>query len=174
MILDALMPSAPVVVANPGMPPGGLLEAADAVRQLEQLKKAGYISSNEYTKERQAIEKAMQPSKPVATPSAMKALPASPVKKSAMTGPSGSGPAVHLASYRTRKNADKGWGQIRRAHKSLLGGLDHQVTRVNLDKKGTYYRLKAGPLKSAAAAKDMCRKLKRRRQFCEPSVMKGG
>ena len=32
MILDALMPAAPVSVANPGMPPQGLLEAADGVR----------------------------------------------------------------------------------------------------------------------------------------------
>ena len=37
MILDALMPSAPVVVANPKAPPRGLMEAADAVRRLEQL-----------------------------------------------------------------------------------------------------------------------------------------
>ncbi len=174
MILDALMPSAPVVVANPGLPPGGLLEAADAVRRLEKLKSAGYISSDEYAKERQAIEKAMQPAPPRGKQSAMKALPAAPVKKSEMMRSSGSSPAVHLASYRTRKNADKGWGQIRRTHQSLLGGLDHQVVRVNLGKKGTYYRLKAGPLKSAAAAKDMCRKLKRRRQFCEPTIIEGG
>ena len=174
MILDALMPSAPVVVANPGMPPGGLLEAADAVRQLEQLKNAGYINSDEYAKERQAIERAMQPAPPAARPSAMKALSAAPVTKSGVMRSSGSSPAIHLASYRTRANADKGWGLIRRAHQSLLGGLDHQVTRVKLGKKGTYYRLKAGPLQSAGAAKDMCRKLKRRRQFCEPSVMEGG
>ena len=38
MILDALLPSAPVVVANPGAPPKGLMEAADAVRRLEKLK----------------------------------------------------------------------------------------------------------------------------------------
>ena len=174
MILDALMPSAPVVVANPGLPPGGLLEAADAVRQLEKLRDAGYISSDEYAKERQAIERAMQPAPPAARPSAMKAFPAAPVKKSGMSKSSGPGPAVHLASYRTRKSANSGWAQIRRAHQALLGGLDHRVVRVNLGKKGTYYRLKAGPLKSAAAAKDMCRKLKRRRQFCQPSVMEGG
>ena len=174
MILDALMPSAPVVVANPGLPPGGLLEAADAVRQLEKLRDAGYISSDEYAKERQAIERAMQPEPPAARPSAMKAFPAAPVKKSGMSKSSGPGPAVHLASYRTRKSANSGWAQIRRAHQALLGGLDHRVVRVNLGKKGTYYRLKAGPLKSAAAAKDMCRKLKRRRQFCQPSVMEGG
>ncbi|MCH7938085.1 MAG: SPOR domain-containing protein, partial [Proteobacteria bacterium] len=56
----------------------------------------------------------------------------------------------------------------------ILGGLEHQVTRVNLGKKGTYYRLKAGPLKDNAAAKALCRKLKRRRQFCEPTMIEGG
>ena len=56
MILDALMPSAPVVVANPGAPPRGLLEAADAVRRLEPLRDPGYISSDEYVQERQALE----------------------------------------------------------------------------------------------------------------------
>ena len=32
-------------------------------------------------------------------------------------------------------------------------------------------RLKAGPFDSAADAKAMCRKLKRRRQYCEATVM---
>ncbi len=167
MILDALMPSAPVVVENPGAPPRGLMEAADAVRRLEQLRDSGYISSDEYVKERQAIEIAMQPAPPKMAPAAMTPSP----DKKTEAKPSGSGPAVHLASYRTRKSADKGWAQIKRTNKNLLAGLEHKVTRVNLGKKGTFFRLKAGPFKNAKAAKDMCRKLKRRRQFCEPTVM---
>ncbi len=167
MILDALMPSAPVVVDNPGAPPRGLMEAADAVRRLEQLRDSGYISSDEYVKERQSIESAMQPPPPRMAPAAMTPGP----DKKAMAGASGAGPAIHLASYRTRKSADKGWAQIKRANKKLLAGFEHKVTRVNLGKKGTYFRLKAGPFKSAKAAKNMCRKLKRRRQFCEPTVM---
>ena len=98
----------------------------------------------------------------------MKAFSAAPGKKSAVMKSSGSSPAVHLASYRTRKNADKGWGLIRRAHKSILSGLDHQVTRVHLGKKGTYYRLKAGPVQSPGAATDLCRTLKRPRTPCDP------
>ena len=64
MILDALMPSAPVVVANPKAPPQGIMEAADSVRRLEQLRDTGFISSKEYSKERQAIEMKMQPEQP--------------------------------------------------------------------------------------------------------------
>ena len=170
MILDALMPSAPVVVENPGAPPQGLMQAADSVRRLEQLRDGGYITSDEYVKERQSIESAMQPEPPKMAPAAMAPAPAKP-KAKAVSGPS---PAVHLASYRTRKNAVRGWAKIKRANKKLLGGLEHEITRVNLGKKGTYYRVKAGPFKSAKAAKQICRKLKRRRQFCEPTMMEGG
>ena len=46
MILDALMPSAPVVVANPATPPRGLMEAADSVRRLEKLRDEGFINSD--------------------------------------------------------------------------------------------------------------------------------
>lgn len=171
MILDALMPSAPVVVANPARPPSGLMEAADAVRRLEQLRDTGYIGSDEYAKERQSIELAMQPKQPEMVPAPAAGGSRAAAKPTAMKKSTGSRPAIHLASYRTSKNADQGWVKIVRAHKNLISGLEHKITRVNLGRKGTYYRLKAGPFKNAAAAKAMCRKLKRRRQFCEPTVM---
>jgi len=176
MILDALMPSAPVVVDNPTVPPQGLLEAADSVRRLEQLRDTGYINSDEYNKERQAIELVMRPKQPEA-PSPLQAPMADNkpmASKSAMKQSAGPGPAVHLASYRTRKSADAGWTKIMRANKELLGGLDREITKVNLGRKGTYYRLKAGPLESSKAAKALCKSLKRRRQFCEATVMEGG
>ena len=53
----------------------------------------------------------------------------------------------------------------------LIGGLEHKISKVNLGRKGTYYRLKVGPFDSAAGAKAMCAKLKRRRQYCEATVM---
>jgi hypothetical protein len=173
MILDALMPSAPVVVANPKAPPQGLMEAADSVRRLEQLRDTGYIGSDEYAKERQAIETVMLPKQPEMAPAALGAPPpaAAPAKPVRMKAPSGPGPAIHLASFRTRKSADRGWAQIRRAHGKLIGGLEHKISKVNLGRKGTYYRLKVGPFDSAAGAKAMCAKLKRRRQYCEATVM---
>ena len=172
MILNALMPSAPVVVANPEAPPRGLMEAADSVRRLEQLRDTGYIGSDEYNKERQAIELSMQPKQPEMVPAMAASAPAAaPTKRVMMKKSSGPSPVIHLASYRTRKSADRGWAQIKRAHGKLIGGLDHKVSKVNLGRKGTYYRLKAGPFDSAKEAKSMCRKLKRRRLFCEPTVM---
>lgn len=171
MILDALVPAAPVVVANPGIPPQGLMEAADAVRRLERLRTDGLINSDEYTKERAAIEGAMQP-KPPPPPKMVPAAnaPGDPTKMDAKkTGPQ---PAVHLASYRSKKDADRGWAQLRRAHRKLLENLGPEITKVNLGPgKGVYYRLKVGPVGSADAATDLCRKLKKRRQYCEPSFI---
>ena len=171
MILDALVPSAPVVVANPGVPPRGLMEAADAVRRLERLRTDHLINSDEYTKERAAIEGAMQP-KPPPRPKMVAAAKAggAPTKMEAKNA--GPQPAVHLASYRTKKAANRGWAQLRRAHRKLLGKLKSEITKVNLGPgKGVYYRLKVGPVDSAAAANNLCRKLKKRRQYCEPSFI---
>ena len=174
MILDALMPSAPVVVANPAIPPKGLMEAADSVRRLEKLRDEGFISSDEYARERQAIELAMRPAQP--TPKAAGPKPEMSRNDKMVKPDTKAGPqlAVHLASYKSAKQAERGWAQIRRAHRSVLGKLKHSVSRISLGRKGTYYRLKAGPFKDASAAKSACRQLKRRRQFCEPSMMEAG
>ena len=99
MILDALMPAAPVSVVNPGRPPQGLLEAADAVRRLQQLKGEGFINQDEYAKERNAIELAMQPPA-MAAPKAAASASAGAKAEATPTGPQ---PAVHLASYKTQK-----------------------------------------------------------------------
>ena len=118
----------------------------------------------------------MRPSSPPPMANAMPAKPVSePAKlEKAAPKPSGPQPAVHLASYRSMKQAERGWSQIKRAHAAIVGKLKHEVSKVNLGKKGVYYRLKVGPFNDAAAAKAACSKLKRRRQFCEPSMMDNG
>ena len=174
MILDALLPSAPVSVANPGGPPNGLMEAADAVRRLEHLKGGAFITSDEYARERQAIEQVLQPAAALQQASAQTAR-AAPAGMSAKAMPSGPLPAVHLASYRSKKQAERGWSQLRRAHRKLLGSLQSEITKTNLGPgKGVFYRLKAGPVADKAAAASLCRKLKNRRQYCEPSIMNSG
>lgn len=178
IILDALLPTAPVRVADPALPPRGLLEAADSVRRLEQLQDNGFISSDEYARERQAIELAAQtqPGTPAPGQSAS-AAPATAAPAETMTKappqPSGPQPAVHLASYRSAKQAESGWLQIKRAHGNVLGDIGHEVSRVEVGSKGTYYRLKAGPLPSTTDARALCSKLKQRRQFCDTTVTGG-
>ncbi|MCW9033848.1 MAG: tetratricopeptide repeat protein [Rhodospirillales bacterium] len=166
MILDGLMPAEPAVLANPGVPPKGLMAAADSVRRLEALKTSGLISSDEYTKERAAIESGLQPNVPK-----MKMAKEAPKE---MSKPKGPQPGVHIGSYKSKAAANKGWTQLRRAHRALLGKLQPSVSKVNLGpRKGVFYRLKAGPLESQAETTALCRKLKTRRQFCDPSFYDG-
>lgn len=170
MILDAMMPSAPVVVANPAVPPKGLLEAADSVRRLESLRDQGFITPDEYSRERLAIEKAMQPAPPPMPKGAAAGMPKALGGEDAMAKPTGPQPALHLASYRTRKAAERGWTQLKKAHK-VLSGMEHEISKVSVRGKGTYWRLKAGPVADEGEAKTLCAQLKRRRQYCEPSMM---
>jgi hypothetical protein len=181
MILDAMMPSAPVMVAQPTAPPRGLMEGADAIRRLEKLRDAGYISSDEYARERQAIELSVQPTQTAGATTQHGGATETPVAHTEKTmaakepaKPAGPQPAVHLASYRSAKQAESGWLQIKRAHSNALGSLNHEVSRVTLGSKGTYYRLKAGPLPSLGDAKSLCQQLKKRRQFCDTTVMNDG
>jgi hypothetical protein len=180
IILDALLPAAPVMIADPALPPNGLLEAADAVRRLEILRDGGYISSDEYSRERQAIELAAQ-TRPGQTQTPAKAAEGAPASsapaqmaKAEPAAPSGPQPAIHLASYRSAKQAESGWLQIKRAQGDLLGNIGHLVSRVTLGSKGTYFRLMAGPLPSTDEARSLCTKLKQRRQYCDTTVLSDG
>ncbi len=166
MILDALMPDKLKTVVQPGLPPQGLLEAADAVRRLEKLKEEDIITSDEYAKERAAIEGAMQSS------SAVRPNVGTPAPKAVLSGVR---PGVHLASYRQKKAAKRGWGVLRKRFRTFLSKLKPYVERVDLgSRKGVFYRLKAGPLPSNKAAKDLCRKLKVKHQYCIPSTVNLG
>lgn len=175
LILDALMPEAPVVLANPAPPPQGLLEAADMVRRIEILRDSGFISSDEYARERAAIEAAMLPPEPeMRTASGTSAVggtgPSALLAGETMMLTSGPQPAVHLASYKSVKQAEAGWAQLKRVHAQVLGGLKYSVKSIDLGSKGMFYRLLAGPFADNSSAEGACKKLKSRRQFCDPAI----
>jgi hypothetical protein len=174
MILDAMMPSAPISVANPGRPPQGLLQAADSVRWLEQLREGGLITSDEYTRERSAIEGHISPAAPKMQNIPSTPISSSPAEREAPTQLSGPQPGVHLASYKSRKDAERGWSQLRRAHKGELSSLQSEISETRLGAKGVFFRLKAGPLTNKGAAEVLCRQLKKRRQFCEVTFINAG
>ncbi len=174
MILDALMPAAPVSLETGAIAPRGLMEAADSVRRLELLQASDLITSDEYAKERAAIEAAMQP---VAPKPGGAAMSTDAVQKIEPEKPKLSGfqPAVHLASYRQQRAAERGWAALKKRFASQLGRLEHRIERVDLGGgKGVFYRLKAGPLPSNNAAQSLCRELKAKRQYCDPSTINFG
>ena len=170
MIIDGLMPASPKISASPAIAPKGLMAAAAAVRRVEMLKERRLITKDEYIKEKAAIEKILAPTIPALVVAKKGTKARSPV----ITSKGGPMPALHLASFRTKKSASRAWLQLRRAHQSILGKMKSEVTRVNLGRsKGVYYRLIAGPFVSASAATQACKKLKSRRQYCDSAFMGG-
>ncbi|MBC8240744.1 MAG: SPOR domain-containing protein, partial [Alphaproteobacteria bacterium] len=64
---------------------------------------------------------------------------------------------IQLAALRTRERAETEWKRQKKAHPDILGALELFVVRVDLGgDQGVFFRLRAGPLKDAAAAKTLC------------------
>ena len=77
--------------------------------------------------------------------------------------------AVHLASYSSRKNAERGWRQLVSRNSDLLGALRPDFQKVKVEGRGTFYRLRAQPLPTRNAASELCRTLKARGAYCRVS-----
>jgi len=73
---------------------------------------------------------------------------------------------VHLGSYKSSRNLDRGWLSLRKRFSKALGSQSKAVSEVNLGKnKGRYLRLGVG-VKSAKTASDICKRLKAGGQYC--------
>jgi hypothetical protein len=175
MILEGLLPAQPRNRANPLLAPKDFMAAAQAVGRLERIKTSGLITPDEYAREKEALDRIAQPPAPVQTAKA-------PVSSAGKLGAKGTTsaatslppeikgkPAVHLASYKNREQAEKDIAMFKKKF-SDLAKLGMLAIKVDLGAKGIYWRLKAGPLASAKAASALCAKLKAQRQFCEPTV----
>lgn len=186
IILESLLPAQPRNRAMAIQAPKSLLDAAAAAGRIERLRGFNLITADEQMRERDALEKASQTLAGASPAPSMAGAPtalagAGSQKASGTTAPAAKGkgaatkggkgrPAVHLASFKSREQADKDWPGIR-AKNPELAKLSMQVSRVDLKGKGTYWRLKAGPLASAKAAADLCKTLKARRQYCDAATM---
>ncbi len=73
---------------------------------------------------------------------------------------------VQLAAVRTPARAREEWARLQKKHSTLLGQLGMSLTRADLGKKGVFYRLRAGPLATESAARDLCGKLAKRKVGC--------
>ncbi|WNJ98249.1 SPOR domain-containing protein [Thalassospiraceae bacterium LMO-JJ14] len=74
---------------------------------------------------------------------------------------------IQLAASRSEDAVKSEWDRLRRRHVDLLGELRLQVMRIDLGAtRGVFYRLRAGPLADAAAAKTLCERLKQRKLGC--------
>ncbi len=73
---------------------------------------------------------------------------------------------IQLAALRSRADAEAAWRRLKRANADLLGTLEAEVLRADLGDQGIFYRVRAGPLASAAKAGALCGRLKVRKLDC--------
>lgn len=182
-ILDALLPAQPRQRATPPPAPQGLMDAARQIARIEDLSQMKLVTPDEFKRERDAIEAAIvepakanvttlssgEPVRRVATGESRAVqsggeMAAAPKAASSVAATAG-GKSVHLASYRSQAQAERGW-QILAQRYTQLASLQHGVTQATIPGKGTYFRLMATGL-SDSSASSICAELKRSGQFCE-------
>jgi hypothetical protein len=78
----------------------------------------------------------------------------------ASTGPAQSGYVVQVSSQRSADQAQSAFATMQRRYKSVLGGFQPNIQRADLGAKGTYYRVRIGPMASRDAALRLCEQLK--------------
>lgn len=73
---------------------------------------------------------------------------------------------IHLGSYKSTRNLDRGWKNLRKRFSKALNGQPKAVSEINLGKKkGRYLRLGI-KVASAKAARNICKRLKAGGQYC--------
>lgn len=77
-----------------------------------------------------------------------------------------SGAQVQLYAARTEAGAMAAWRRLSSAEKDLLGSLTPRVMKTGVTRRGVFHRLRAGPLTDKAAARRLCRLLKKRGRDC--------
>jgi tetratricopeptide (TPR) repeat protein len=77
---------------------------------------------------------------------------------------------VHIASFRSEERARRGWDILAASHSDLLAGFALDIKQIDLGPGlGVFFRVRATPLATEAAAKQLCRSLKERDVYCAVS-----
>ena len=166
VILEALMPAVPARRTDRPPPAQDQLQAAAVVGRLERLRTANVITVDEQNREKTAVFKGVQAYTDKAEEAARIAAGMAPPS----AGPPG-GPGVQLGSFHSQAQAERAWAALQKAHPEQLGSLQSVVTKEQLRRRGSIYRLKAGPVADRKAALALCRQLSLRRQGCSPTVI---
>jgi cell division septation protein DedD len=77
----------------------------------------------------------------------------------------GGGFVVQLGALRAQEDADKEWARLKKANADVLGALESDIMKVDIPGKGTFFRLRAGPL-DEPGAKAACEELTKRKVGC--------
>ncbi|MEQ8653325.1 MAG: SPOR domain-containing protein [Kiloniellales bacterium] len=97
-----------------------------------------------------------------AQPAATTEAAASTANQPAASG----GVLVQLASLTSAAAAERSWQSMLSRHGAQLSGLTHSVQKIEIEGRGTFFRLRAGPFADRAAAQARCQQLKDKGQAC--------
>ena len=75
---------------------------------------------------------------------------------------------LHLASYREGRHAEAGWAQLQARHTAALAGTGPRVVPAEVEGRGLYFRLLAGPITDTAEAERRCAQITARGDWCAP------
>lgn len=78
----------------------------------------------------------------------------------ASTAPTTNGYLVQISSRRSVAQAQASFADMKRRYNSILGEFEPDIQRADLGDKGTYYRVRIGPMASREAALRLCQQLK--------------
>ena len=73
---------------------------------------------------------------------------------------------IQLGAFRNRERATQAWENVRDKFPDVVTGLKADIAEAELGARGTFYRLRAGPLFDRAEADKLCVALKARGQGC--------
>ncbi len=76
---------------------------------------------------------------------------------------------IHLASYRNRADAERGWNILLSDYSSELNGRKPAIRQVDLGAIGVFFRLYASPFNSLQNADNLCKRLKTKGLYCQVS-----
>jgi hypothetical protein len=168
VILDRLLPAAPIRRADPPPPLTEDMQAAATVGRLERLVLAKVITTDEQAREKNEVFRQVQVAMANADANARLAAGMAPPPQPTLPL---SGPGVWLGSFQSENQAQLAWASLQLTHASELGAMQMEVKKVRLRRRGVTYHLNAGPLTDRKAALALCKALKQRRQFCQATTL---
>jgi hypothetical protein len=73
---------------------------------------------------------------------------------------------LQLGALRSEAAAREEWERLRQRHPELLGDTAAEITRAELGKRGTFWRIQTAPIADAARAERLCGDLRRQSAAC--------
>ena len=145
-------------ILQAGRPPAKQAKATKAVVKAEPTKRAPVKLA---MVKPAAPEKARAPAQTAAKPGKVRTA-----SKAQTAGQSAGRFVLHLASFKTVEAANQAWSRLQSTYQELLGNLALTLQPADLGDQGTFQRILAGPVTQKTAARDLCKRLKGKGQYC--------